>query len=326
MLEATSSQLRPGRGHQGLPDTVGEGRRVRRFDQDARCRDDIRNGPRRAGHNRHASGHRLDGHPAELLAPAGPRERRHRHDVERVVPRHQLRPACVPQEFDSALDSELNRELFEYRALRTVARDLQHPPGVRRDSAKQYVDALVRFEPTHVADHCIGPGCGTVGRREQCQVDAERYVDRGPGKALSPQYLTGLDVADVGRPRSAQGLPLDPPKRDRVSLLEVLRRIQHIRRTNPSQPSQQQHLGRDQGIRLFVQVDEVGSPAEFPPDGNGIHKEDARVGPDRACARHKRVLLGVEAHHDSALVPRLRRDQRDVHPARDEFALALAPR
>ena len=162
--------------------------------------------------------------------------------------------------------------------------------------------------------------------REALGVDAQRDQGGRPGEPLALADAARLGVAHAQRGGVAQGPPLEPAERRWVALVDVLGGVQDVRRPLAAQPPQQQDLGRRQGERLLVDVDDVVRPPEGAPQRQRRVHEEGRVASPRAEARHRLARAGDEGHVGAALVPPAGGQEVDVGAESAQVALPLPPR
>ena len=163
-------------------------------------------------------------------------------------------------------------------------------------------------------------------RGEVTGIDAQWDHARSARQALGHSDATGLDVADADAGGAAQRPSLEPPERERVAFLEVLRGVEGVRRPLSAQPTDQQELGGGEREGLLVYVDDVPTTAHRAPDGSGIVDEQSGVASPGTYAVDPFPRSGSQAHLCTPLVPRLGAEQGHVDTEASEGTFPLAPR
>jgi hypothetical protein len=125
---------------------------------------------------------------------------------------------------------------------------------------------------------------------------------------------------------TAEHLALRPPERERVALVDVLRRVDHDRRVRHLARGGANDPARGEAVRLLVHVDDVGLQLahERAQRAPGVPEEDRVRLPVHRQHVHRDV--GVERRRDEAPAFVPRRRARDVHvpaviSAQDALAL-----
>ena len=157
-------------------------------------------------------------------------------------------------------------------------------------------------------------GRGAHGRGEVLDVHAEGDLDRPAPEALAPDDAAGGGVADRHAGGVAEGPALQPAKRRRVPLVDVLGGIEQERLVAAAQEAQEKDLGGGQAAGLLADVEHVPRPAEEPPEGTGVEDEQARMPPEGPHPGDESVAADVEVDRSTALVPHRRGRQAGHRP------------
>ncbi len=289
---------------QEADERVAQRRRVTRRDEEAAVADDVGEGPTRARHHGDSGGLGLDDHPAELLDPAGHRDRGHRHDVEDRVELGHPALVDVAVEHDPVGNRELPGQFGEAARVGPGPVDLGAQTGVAGNRLQEDGHPLVGDEPSHVSHPQLAGGRVPVDRVEPVDIDAEGEQLEFPGEASAPQDPPGLEIAGVRTCRPPERPPLEPPEGRRVALLEVLGGADQEGCAARPQPAEDEHLGHGEPEGLLVYVDEIPPPpAEQAPERPGIEEEQIGVAPERANRDDEVVPLGAGTRPSSPPLP-----------------------
>ena len=149
-----------------------------------------------------------------------------------------------------------------------------------------------------------------------------------PLNPLERENVGGRPVAAVRASCCLRRGALDPTKRRREALLDVLGPVEENLRSPPSAKGpKHQEFGRGQAGGFLVDVEDVDrSRPQRPPNRPGVVHEHVGMAAERSRWQHEGVVARIQRDDRSALVPPPRAHQRDIVPRGAQPPIALPPR
>ena len=261
--------------------------------------------------DRHAARHRLDRDPAELLRPRGVGSDGTASTSSAAVERGDVVGCERAEELDPVREARARGEPAAARApAGPRPRCAACRRGSRATASRRTCEPLLGHEATDEAHDDAAPTVVTAHRRASgdrawSRARSEATCRRpagspapgrrspSPRRCAPPRRCTpDAGGAVAGRHARATGTA-------RGSACEVLRGVEHVSaRRCAAQRAKQQDLGRREGERLLVEVDDVPPLAEGPPRAVGGRR---RTGPDGG--RGADALTGSPRRGDGTRAP-----------------------
>ena len=246
--------------------------------------------------------------------------------MERAISSSNVVMRLERQEADATLDAEGLDKPFQFAPIRAVADNADRDARQVLHCSNEHLDALVRLKSPDVA-HLQRDLRKRHGRwAEPFDIDTEPDHRNITGKTLPAKDLTRVVVAHVRPSGAAKRRPLDPTKRQRKALLDVLRSVEGDRRLLSRQAKKQTHFQCGETRRLLMNVDDLRAMCpQRPPDRPRVVQEHVRMTTDRACTAHEPLIVGrAKRHVAPAFVPALGADQPQVDPESSQRPVAAS--